>query len=177
MLFGSPDVAVVVLDGSRLERHLNLALQVLEVCDRVVVALNLMDEAGREGISVDVRHLSRQLGAPVVPMSARQRQRVPELLQTIDRVVGQPTGTRRRSVRLPAAVERAVAEITADLLQEHPTLPNARWVALKLIEGDLSVRRAVAEGTIGSLEAELRPGLDPGRDLGRENLSRQSRSA
>lgn len=159
LLFGAPDVAVVVLDASRLERHLNLALQVLEICDRVVVALNLMDEADRAGIGIDVRHLTRQLGAPVVPMTARQRTGVPELLAAIDRTVGEPAGVRRRSVRLPPAVEQAVAEIAADLLAEHPGLPNARWVALKLIEGDPSVTRAVAEGTIGSLVVEQQPEL------------------
>lgn len=158
LLFGAPDLAVVVLDASRLERHLNLALQVLEVCDRVVVAVNLIDEAGRAGIRVDVRHLSRRLGAPVVPMAARQRQGVPELLQTMGQRVDQAPA-RRRPVPLPAAVERAVGELTADLLREHPALPNARWVALKLIEGDAAMIDAVANGTIGSLDAERDPGL------------------
>ena len=56
ILFGQPTVTVVVLDATRLERNLNLALQILEITDRVVVALNLMDEAERHGISVDARH-------------------------------------------------------------------------------------------------------------------------
>lgn len=157
LLFGAPDVAVVVLDASRLQRHLNLVLQVLEICDRVVIALNLMDEAERAGITVDVRHLTRELGVPVVPMAARQRRGVPELLQSIDDVVAAPAGTRRRRVRLPAPVERAVGGLAADLAHEHPGLANARWVALKLLEGDPSVTRAVADGTIGSLAAERIP--------------------
>lgn len=158
LLFGAPDVTVVVLDASRLERHLNLALQVLEVCDRVVIAVNLMDEAGRAGIGVDVRQLARRLGAPVVPMAARERQGLPELLQTIGRRL-EEAPARPRPVPLPAAVERAVRELTADLLRERPGLPNARWVALKLIEGDTAMIGAVADGTIGSLEAERDPGL------------------
>lgn len=158
LLFGSTDVAVVVLDASRLERHLNLALQVLEVCDRVVVAVNLIDEAARAGISVDVRQLARRLGVPVVPMAARQREGTAELLQAIGRRLDEAPA-RRRPAPLPAAVERAVGELTADLLREHPRLTNARWVALKLIEGDAAMIAAVADGTIGSLDAEREPGL------------------
>lgn len=158
LLFGAPDLAVVVLDASRLERHLNLALQVLEVCDRVVVAVNLVDEAGRAGISVDSRQLARRLGAPVVPMAARRRQGVPELLQAVGQRCGEPPA-RRRPVPLPAALERAVGELTGELLRDYPGLPNARWVALKLIEGDAAMIAAVADGTIGTLDAERDPGL------------------
>ena len=71
ILFGEPDVTVVVLDATRLERNLNLALQVLEITDRVVVCLNLMDEARRHGIGIDPRSSSRELGVPVVPAVAR----------------------------------------------------------------------------------------------------------
>ena len=55
ILFGQPDVTMVVVDASRLERNLNLVLQILEITDRVVVCLNLVDEARRHGISVDVK--------------------------------------------------------------------------------------------------------------------------
>ena len=71
LLFGRPDVTLVVVDATRVERNLNLVLQVLEITDRVVVCLNLMDEARRHGLQVDDRTLSRELGVPVVPASAR----------------------------------------------------------------------------------------------------------
>ena len=63
--------SIVVTDASALERNLNLALQVLEITDRVVVAVNLMDEARRKGIDVDTRSLARDLGVPVIPIVAR----------------------------------------------------------------------------------------------------------
>ena len=66
LLFGRPDCTVVVVDATALERNLNLVLQVLEITDRVVVAVNLMDEARRKGIEVDMRSLSRDLGVPAV---------------------------------------------------------------------------------------------------------------
>ena len=71
VLFGQPDVTVVVVDATRLERNLNLVLQILEITDRVVVDLNLVDEARRHGIAVDERKLAAELGVPVVPTVAR----------------------------------------------------------------------------------------------------------
>ncbi|MGB5660791.1 MAG: FeoB small GTPase domain-containing protein, partial [Thermoanaerobaculia bacterium] len=59
ILFGKPDVTVVVVDATRLERNLNLVLQVLEITDRAVVCLNLMDEAKRKGLEIDHRRLAR----------------------------------------------------------------------------------------------------------------------
>lgn len=72
LLFGSPDVTVIVVDATCLERNLNLVLQVLEITSRAVVALNLMDEAERNGLKVDPRALARDLGVPVIPMAARR---------------------------------------------------------------------------------------------------------
>ena len=74
ILFGQPDVTVIVVDATRLERNLNLVLQVLEITERVVVCLNLIDEAERHGLQVDDRRLARDLGVPVVPTAARQNQ-------------------------------------------------------------------------------------------------------
>ena len=72
ILFGQPDVTVVVVDATRLERNLNLTLQILEITDRVVVALNLIDEADRHGLAINERLLAKDLGVPVVPMVARR---------------------------------------------------------------------------------------------------------
>ena len=83
ILFGQPDVTIVVVDATRLERNLNLALQVLEITDRAVICLNLMDEARRHDVQVDERRLARDLGVPVVPTAARQEEGLPELLQAV----------------------------------------------------------------------------------------------
>src|SRR5210317_1354241 len=83
ILFGKPDVTVIVADASRLERNLNLVLQILEITDRAVLCLNLMDEARRHKIEVDIRALSRDLGIPVVATSARYQEGIPELIQSI----------------------------------------------------------------------------------------------
>ena len=71
ILFGKPDVTVIVVDASRLERNLNLVLQILEITDKAVLCLNLMDEAKRSNIKIDIRTLTRELVIHVVPTSAR----------------------------------------------------------------------------------------------------------
>jgi ferrous iron transport protein B len=144
LLFGQPDVTVVVLDATRLERNLNLALQVLEVTDRVVVALNLMDEARRHGIGVDPAALSRELGVPVVPMAARQGSGMAALRDAILGVASMALPPRpHRLKKLPAEVEAAVADVLPTIVAARPDLPNARWVALRLLNGDAQVSRAV----------------------------------
>lgn len=161
ILFGQPTVTVVVVDASRLERNLNLALQILEITDRVVVALNLIDEAERHGIAVDQRHLSRQLGVPVIPMVARRMQGIPELLQAIEEVatgnyVTRPHRINQRDPKLENALDVMVNAI----LQEYPSLPNARWVALRLLEGDASIEQAIHERRLGDLTLDQNPALE-----------------
>ena len=92
LLFGRPDVTVIVVDATRLERNLNLVLQVLEVTDRAVVCLNLVDEARRHEIEVDAERLAAELGVPVVSASARYGRGIDTLLAAIDEVV---SGARR----------------------------------------------------------------------------------
>lgn len=152
LLFGDPDVTVVVVDATRLERNLNLVLQILQITDRVVIALNLMDEADRHGISIDARHLSRELGIPVTPMSARKGRGVPQLLEAIAQVAKGSTATKRRAKQqLSAAVERAVQTLARELASEFPGLANSRWVALRLLEGDRNTERAVRDGSLGEV--------------------------
>jgi ferrous iron transport protein B len=159
LLFGRPDVTAVVVDATRLERNLNLVLQVLEITDRVVVALNLIDEAQRHGLKVDERVLARDLGVPVVPMAARQSDGIPELLQAIDEVAQGQYVTRPRRVQYrDSTLEAALQTLVTQLDTLFPGLANTRWVAMRLIEGDPSIQRAVREGTLGDL-SQTRVGL------------------
>lgn len=152
LLFGRPDVTIAVVDSTRLERNLNLVLQILQISDRVVVALNLMDESQRHGIVIDVRHLARELGVPVIPMAARKGEGLPDLLDSVEQVAQGTVATRLRQVtQQDAALERAVARLAGELEHSFPGLPNTRWVALRLLEGDPSIERAVRDGTLGDL--------------------------
>lgn len=154
ILFGRPDVTIVVADATRLERNLNLVLQVLEITDRVVICLNLMDEARRHGLVVDERRLARDLGAPVVPTEARQRKGLGELLQAVDDVATGRLVTKPHRIKSePAALKHAVNQLAAQLERVFPTLPNARWVALRLLDGDPRIVEAVQRGELGELAA------------------------
>jgi Fe2+ transport system protein B len=162
LLFGQPDVTVVVVDATRLERNLNLAMQVMAITDRVVIALNLIDEARRHGLQVDARSLSRDLGVPVVPMAARRGEGIETLLQTIAAVASGAYETRPRRIPLnDPHLEQTLAPIEAQLAELFPALPNLRWVALRLLDGDESIIRAVREGSLGDLTPAAAPTLNP----------------
>ena len=77
----------MVTDATALERNLNLVMQVMEITDHVVVAVNLMDEARRKGLEVDARSLSRDLGVPAVPVTARTGEGIHTLLSVVAEVI------------------------------------------------------------------------------------------
>ncbi|MEQ9231499.1 MAG: FeoB small GTPase domain-containing protein [Cyclobacteriaceae bacterium] len=147
ILFGRPDVTVIVVDASRLERNMNLALQVLEITDRAVLCLNLMDEAKRHGIQIDDRALAKNLGIPVVPTSARTQEGIPDLLKTIEEVAsGKIQCKPHRIKNLPKKLSSAVEKLSKQILKEYPSVPNSRWIAMRLLDGDQEVMRALKEG-------------------------------
>ena len=156
ILFGQPDVTVIVIDATRVERNLNLVLQILEITDRAVLCLNLMDEAKRNGIQIDDRALSKELGIPVVPASARQGEGMNELLNMVHEVatgkyICKPYRIKTNSAELNSAIEKLSKEIE----KEFPNLPNLRWVALRLLEGDQSIIDAVRSGDLGNLKKDV----------------------
>lgn len=149
LLFGKPDVTVVVVDANRLERNLNLVLQILEITDKAVLCLNLMDEAKRNHITVNERLLARDLGIPVVATSARFNQGIPELIQTISEIAnGTIVCKPRRVKKVPKTIEKAVKTLVAEIEKEFPNITNSRWIAYRLLEGDLSIINALKSGEI-----------------------------
>ena len=151
ILFGKPDVTVIVVDASRLERNLSLALQILEITDKAVLCLNLMDEARRHHITIDTRTLSRDLGIPVVATSARTKEGIADLLFAIEEVVSGKFQTKKQTyIDLPKENAEAIAELQSALSELNPELPNTRWLAMRLIEGDESVQKGVMAGTFSA---------------------------
>lgn len=152
LLFGQPDVTVIVVDATCMERNLNLALQVLQITRRAVLCLNLMDEARAHGLEIDVRNLARDLGIPVVPCSARSGDGIPELIREISIMAAREDSPEPR--RLPLEIpglRLALDQIETELLETFPRLPQPRWVALRLLEGDREIMEAVRSGEIGTL--------------------------
>ncbi len=162
ILFGQPDVTVIVADATRLERNMNLVLQILEITDRAVVALNLVDEARRHHIRVDERSLARDLGVPVIPTVARSKEGMPDLLRAISEVAtGQFVCQPHRIKNEPPHLKKAIAELSVQIEQAFPGLPNVRWVALRLLDGDQRIIEAVERGELGDLTRD-----DPGDTTG-----------
>ncbi|NDV62930.1 ferrous iron transport protein B [Puniceicoccales bacterium CK1056] len=155
ILFGQPDVTVVVCDATSLERNLNLLLQVRQITGRVVVALNLMDEARSQKIEIDTRNLARELGVPVVPMVARSKEGLPELLKSIhEMATGMNTPKPRTASIQDPSLAKALKEVKV-LLRGHTLAPsNEDWIALRLLEGDSSMETALRDGTLGSLSED-----------------------
>jgi ferrous iron transport protein B len=172
ILFGRPDVTVVVVDATRLERNLNLALQVLEITDRVVICLNLIDEAQRHGLQIDERRLARDLGVPVVPTSARYDEGLDQLVATISEVAsGKIVCKPHRIQHLPPELENSVTQLASQIETQFPDLPNARWVALRLLDGDKRIATAIQEGEIGDLSRGIPEALIKEADANFEAVS------
>jgi ferrous iron transport protein B len=148
ILFGQPDCTIVVTDATALERNLNLVMQVMEITDRVVVALNLMDEAKRKGMEVDARSLSRDLGIPAVPITARSGEGIHTLLATVADVIGGEIKTKPLRVEGTPEFQKAVRELVPMIENMAPGVPNARWLAIRLLDGDAKVQQALVSGEL-----------------------------
>jgi len=149
LLFGRPDVTIIVADANRLERNLNLVLQILEITDKAVLCLNLMDEAKRNNIVIDQRILAKDLGIPVVATSARYKEGIPELIQTISEVAnGTIICKPHRIKNVPSTIEKAVKIISKEIEKEFPGIANSRWIAFRLLEGDSQIIEALKTGEL-----------------------------
>jgi len=134
LLSHEADLFVNVVDASNLERHLYLTVQLLEMNVPVLVALNMVDVAEKEGMAIDVAELSRSLGCPVVPIVATTRQGLDELQGQILR-----TASTQRHAGYPLAHDEPVEEAVFALqptVAERVGDADARWVTLKLLEND-----------------------------------------
>jgi ferrous iron transport protein B len=153
ILFGQPDCTIVVTDATSLERNLNLVMQVMEITERVVVAVNLMDEARRKGLDVDTRSLARDLGIPAVPVIARTGEGIPALLSTVAGVISGEILTQPLRVGGTPEFQSAVKELAAMIEAQVPGIPNARWLAIRLLDGDARVQEALVSGELEQLVA------------------------
>ena len=153
ILFGQPDCTIVVADATALERNLNLVMQVMEITEHVVVAVNLMDEARRKGLEVDARSLARDLGVPAVPVVARTGEGIHTLLGTVAEVIEGTIVTSPLRVNGTPEFQRAVSELTPLIEQLVPGVPNARWLAIRLLDGDARVQQALSSGELPQMIA------------------------
>jgi ferrous iron transport protein B len=131
-----PDVVVDIVNASKLEHDLLLALQTMELTDNVVISLNLMDVAKEEGLKIDVNKLSEMLGVPVIPTVANKGIGVNELLSAVTAVAKGEKKTKAVKVDYGKEIEGYIKELqTMTKMEEYPS----RWLAIKLLENDSNV--------------------------------------
>ena len=109
--FGGADAAVVVCDATCLERSLNLALQVMEVFPNTIVCVNLLDEAKRAGIKIDLALLEERLGVPVAGTSAHKKKTLHSLTEKLDKICSGEIVPNPRKLRYTEPIENAISVV------------------------------------------------------------------
>ena len=150
ILFDTPDVVVNVIDASNLERNLYLTTQLLEMDVPVVVALNMMDMAKQRGIRIEVEHLEKHLGCPVIPVVASKKTGIEDLRDAICKIskTHHKPGVRIEYEKDIEEVLRTLEISLADVALSKNV--SARWLAVKLLEKD-----ELAQEIIGADKAQL----------------------
>ena len=173
--FGNPDVTVIVVDSTCLERNLNLVYQIMEITDNIIVCVNLLDEAKKKKIKVDLKKLEDLLGVPVVGTIAREKQTLENLKNTIYKVcegeIRPHTKTVRYEQEIEENLEKIVEKLDTDLLvNEYSEKRNIvteigveknkiskklyRWIAIKIIDGEEKILKSIQENLELDLEEQ-----------------------
>lgn len=137
--FGDPDAVVVVCDATCLERNLNLVLQTIEMSKKVVVCINLIDEAKRKHIKIDLDLLSKKLGVPVVATTARNKNSLSVLMDTVDNIITDDTVSNSLFIEYPEEIEEAIKTLEPIVQSKAKNRLNSRWLSLKLLDHDKSL--------------------------------------
>jgi ferrous iron transport protein B len=136
LCFSDIDAVVVVTDATCLERNLYLVLQILETTANVVVCVNLMDEAKRKRIHVELEELSRQLGVFVVGTSANTGEGLDELMEAVHQVTVKKNCSQPLDISYDEIIEKSIDIIESRVKELLNDNLNSRWVSLKLLDGD-----------------------------------------
>lgn len=139
--FGEPDVTVVVCDATCLERNLNLVLQTIEISNNVIVCLNLMDEAKRKNIKVDLKQLEMKLGVPVIPTNARNKDGLDKLMEAISNIDKYSKTHNPIKLKYTDDIENAIKILEPSVKLNNAL--NSRWVCLRLLENDAGIIEAI----------------------------------
>ena len=151
--FGNPDATVVVVDATCLERNLNLVFQIMEITDNVVVCVNLLDEAKRKKIKIDLKELSNQLGVPVVGTTARKKKTLNNLLETVYKVCHHQIIPKPNKIEYDAKIEEKIQELEKTLKKEIKIKEKLyRWVSLKIIDGERTILKSIEKNCKQKIE-------------------------
>ena len=145
--FGGSDAVVVVCDATCLERNLNLVLQTMEISNRVLVCVNLLDEAARKNITIDLKGLSGKLGVPVVGTVARKKKSLDQFKAQLDRLMEEPPAEKPHPCKVTYSpiIEQAVSMAEPAVSAQVKGRINSRWLTLKLLDSDPSLMKELEE--------------------------------
>lgn len=152
--FGNASITVVVADATCLERNLNLVYQVMEITDNVILCVNLMDEAKKKNIIIDRDALAEKLGIPVVFAAARSNIGIEELQDTIYKVISEKIKYKPEKVIYQDYIEKMVNRIKP-LIEEKINYIDARWLSLRLIDGDKRILDSIIKEIDKSVAEEV----------------------
>jgi ferrous iron transport protein B len=169
ILSGEAHLIVNIVDASNLERNLYLTTQLLEMHVPMIIAVNMTDIAKQRGIQLNLTALSQQLGVQVLPISATKREGIETLKQTIDEASRFATSPNVK-VEYPPAIEHAIAILQPLVRQQLPAgkMAHARWISLKLLENDDSVKhflQQTVDGQVTQLQEKISGELEEDIDI------------
>lgn len=138
--FEKPDVTIIVVDATCLERQLNLVYQTMELTQNLIVCVNLLDEAKKKGIDINLELLSKKLGVPVVGVIARKEKTLQKLLDVVYKVCLHKITPSPLLIKYPFIIENSILEIT-NVLKSSYELPEYlyRWISLKLLDNNKNI--------------------------------------
>lgn len=143
--FGNPDATIVVVDATTLERNLNLVFQIMEITPNVIVCVNLLDEAKKKGIDIDLDKLQNLLGCPVVGTIATKKKTLKNLLNET-KLLCENKNIKPKLIRYSDDVELAISSLMP-IIENMANIPKYlhRWVCLKLIDNEPKIISSIEE--------------------------------
>ncbi len=175
LCFGNIDAAIVVADATSLERNLSLVFQVMELTSKVVLCINLIDEAKKKHIEINGKALEKHLGIPVVLTAARNNYGLDNLKEAIEFVSNKSDFSAVNHIKYPK-IEGVLKEMEVIIKNIAPSI-NSRWLALRLLDSDdvflNSIRDFIGEDTFNKL-IQLKKPLDISREHLREYIMEEN---
>lgn len=174
--FGNPDVTVIVVDSTCLERNLNLVFQIMEITDKIIVCVNLLDEAKNKKIKINLNKLSELLGVPVVGTTARNKKTLEKLKNTIYKICNEEIECKPNEIKYNKEIEDKIYEIKEKLVEinekekisenrgfiedietndKQISSKLYRWISLKLIDGEEKILDSIQKNLNIDLKNKL----------------------
>lgn len=143
--FGKPDVTVVIVDSTCLERNLNLVFQTMEITKNVIVCVNLLDEAKKKNIDIDLKGLEKYLGVPVIGTTARDEKTIKKLLHCIYSICVNKKYCNPNIIKYEPVIEDSILSLYSEIenINNSDLKYINRWICLKLLDGDKKIINSI----------------------------------